>query len=70
MGFGKAHYRLMEQDVFGWVRHKAKPIPYDLVQLEFDNGRDGVGWWTGDDWYSRYLTENSKVVAWRRRIHN
>ncbi len=48
---------------------KYKPIPYDLLMLETEDGKVCPGWWTGTSWDGRRLNLEKKVVAFKN-IYN
>lgn len=46
-----------------------KPFPYDLLQLKCED-KTISGWWTGTDWFSKYLKEGDEVIMWRKAPPN
>ena len=47
--------------------HVNRPEQFSLVDLMLDDGMKILGWWNGDEWYSRRLNDR-KVVRWRNRM--
>jgi hypothetical protein len=55
-------------DEFSFVSvNDAVPSECDLVDLKFDSGRLGIGWWDGTNFYCRRKREDENVISWRRR---
>lgn len=42
------------------------PSNYDLLQMVTDGGRIRMGWWTGNEYYSRKLKPEESVIAWKK----
>lgn len=63
-------YSYVPVDEHGWVEaEKYKPVDFDLIMLRLKNGIEIPGWYAHGRWDGYNVTENMKIVKWKRCPH-
>ncbi len=70
IGHNKIKYSKGIYDQNGYAdATKHLPIPFDVCKLIFKDGKVKMGWWTGYSWDGLKLSQDDKVVKWKRIEH-
>jgi len=48
------------------VTAEKKPTEYDLVNVRYESGIEGCGWWTGRDWDCGRRLSDKPITHWQK----
>ena len=54
----------------GWAdAKKYRPIPFDLVTIQTETGKNFIGWWNTLCWQGLRLRKQDHIKFWKRRMY-